>query len=854
MYQKLLLPVFFMLVNLIQLSAKPVDPQTAEKKATAFFKEYPVSSVQSKTSSSTTLRLVYTCTEKSTNKSLAPVYYYVYNRNEKEGFVIVSGDDRTKPILGYSDEGSFMPGNIPANFQYWLDCYKSELQELSKKEAITVTNHSDYNPIQPKEYKMSVNPLLENISYGQDEPYNNLCPLIPKSKNRTVTGCVATAMAQVMRYHQWPKKGKGTNSYTTRDLKIPLQADFGNTSYDWDHLLESYSKKTNVTQEQKEAVATLMLHCGIAVNMNYNLSSGASIYDIVAAMMNYFDYDPSMQFYHRGYFTAPQWSDLLKEELSNDRPVIYNGISSSGGHSFICDGYDANGLFHINWGWDGTSNGYFELSALTPEVQGTGGSLGGFNMEQSVILGIRPSDGTQAESNYLIRLTRGLSSNKKEVAQGETAVIRLGYRNLGAGSFYGYHGLGLYTPDGTFVKTISSGVFGKEQDGIVIKDTLYTGTGSDRLQWKIQVNTDLPEGSFRIYPIYQFGDQPLDNNWTIMPGEVSMASYLNAEINESGIQFSTPEIMPKLELTEFQVTGKLYQAKAGRFKFTVKNSGNEYTGYVTICIEKEENDGKYQFIGPEGITIQNGETKTYELTGKIEFTPGKYIITVQYDGKDGNLRQIGEATNVTIEETPSEAPKLTILGLDTDLDPSRIYKNEEIIFKATLKNEGGYAEAKAMAVIFRNNGNSGDTFGNQPVYLEKGEEREYTFRGTTMLESGKYYARIYLQTDDNDWDSAKPLANNKLSFTLVGEESDLINETTLSTTIYPNPATDYLYINSENLSGEINIYNLSGQLILKGGSTSGNRLMINVIDLPAGTYLVRINTSEQVINRKFIKK
>lgn len=852
---KQLLLSFLLLAAIIRVAAAPVDPQTAKATASAFLKTLTADPIQAKSARSSQLRLVYTCADRTAADPSPTPYYYVFNRGEKDGFIIVSGENRAKAVLGYADEGSFTPGRIPENFAYWLECYQDELRILTGQPETDASPLASSNRfVTPQTGETSVAPLLGNIRYGQDEPFNNLCPLIPGSQIRTVTGCVATSMAQVMRYHRWPRQGKGSHSYTTRDLQIPLSADFGNTRYNWEQMPDNYNS-VNTGNEQENAVATLMLHCGIAVDMNYNQSSGASNYAIGAALTRYFDYDPSLQFYSRPYYSTAQWSEMLRTELSSRRPLIYNGISSTGGHSFVCDGYDAAGLFHINWGWDGSSNGYFELSALNPSEQGTGGSLGGYNMNQSVIMGIRPSDGSQQQSPYQIRLVKGLSTASEVVSKGEKATINFGYRNLGMGSFYGYHGMALFQPDGTFVATLSRGALGRQENGEIILDTLTTGSGNSQLQSRFTVDDPFPQGKFRIYPVYQFGSTPNDSRWKVIPGELGMPCYLNVETGDFGIRFTQPEEnMPQFAVTGLQAIGNLYRNKPGRFEFTVQNTGSEYTGEMRIKIRRSEDKDVYRIIGPEGVTLAANETRRFEFTGTVDLVAGEYLALVQYNYKDGYLNQVGETVVVRILETPEEKPAVTITKLETTLDPSKIDKNQEIVFKATLRNDGGYGEIKAMANIYFPDGTYAESIGQQLIYLDQGEEKEYVFKGMTGQEAGAYYARIYLKVEDKEWESVKPLSVNKLKFTLTGEGSGIIGESIRQTRIYPNPATDILHIESEATNGTIYLFDLSGQLVRSQQCRASGRTSIGISTLPSGAYLLQIRNGEQVINRRFIKK
>ncbi|MDR1809243.1 MAG: thiol protease/hemagglutinin PrtT [Prevotella sp.] len=321
------------------------------------------------------------------------VCYYIFNKGS-EGFVVVSGDDRAKDILGYSDGGAFNYATAPENFKYWLNFYAEEINYLLAQPEDNIALPEGYADDEISEsataYAAEVQPLLDAIKWGQGSPYNNLCPKTYNNKT-TLTGCVATGMAQVMNYYSWPDKGVGSNSYVPDSVKQTVSVNFSQTTYDWANMTPTYNLLS--TQAQKDAVATLMYHCGVAVNMNYDTSanggSGASPVDMGKGMVKHFKYDGGMQLYSRDYYSATGWANMLKAELNAARPVLYCGTSETeGGHLFVCDGYDSNGRFHINWGWSGSSDGYFELSALRPSSLGL--TAKGFNSKQAMTVGIQP--------------------------------------------------------------------------------------------------------------------------------------------------------------------------------------------------------------------------------------------------------------------------------------------------------------------------------------------------------------------------------------------------------------------------------------------------------------------------------
>lgn len=386
-----ILTVLLTLFSVMSYSAQRNEAEALEM-AQIFYRQNKTSLLRSAVNlqSDGELQLIYACKETAPllSSANAPTYFYIFNKGNGQGFVIVSGDDATKTILGYSDEGTFSVENMPENLQSWLNFYQSEIK-YAMDSGWSATLPDSVQTVALRSAS-AMSPLLGNIKWDQGEPYNILCPVNQTTKVQTVTGCVATAMAQIMMYHKWPVSGTGSNSDVTSSYGT-LFVDFSKTSYDWNNMLDSYGGTS--TLKQDTAVATLMYHCGVAANMNYNTTSSASYYDAAKALIKNFGYDADIQICSREFYTNTDWKNKIKSELDAARPVFYSGSTEAGGHAFVCDGYDSNDLFHINWGWGGLNNGYFELSSLEPSSAGIGGATGGYSRSQEIITGIQKPDG-----------------------------------------------------------------------------------------------------------------------------------------------------------------------------------------------------------------------------------------------------------------------------------------------------------------------------------------------------------------------------------------------------------------------------------------------------------------------------
>lgn len=301
--------------------------------------------------------------------------FYVFNVDSSNGYVIVSGDDRMPDVLGYSYSGSYNRDSIPDNMKSWLQGYADEYQYLQ--------SHSDARSASLTSVKgETILPMIPT-HWGQDYPYNAMCPKI--GDERTITGCVATAMSQIMYYHQWPKQtSKKIPAYTTT-TGIKMSAIDVNTTIDWDNM-----------SDMSQAVANLMFVTGCSVKMNYGLNfsggSSAPVAYVPSALQDYFDYKNTISYLQRDKYIGTQdsWNQQVYDELRNNRPVIYGGQSSMGGHAFIIDGYDTDDRFHVNWGW-GHSDGYFLLT-----------SLDGYNTSQEMVIGMEGKGSPEHKYAYAV--------------------------------------------------------------------------------------------------------------------------------------------------------------------------------------------------------------------------------------------------------------------------------------------------------------------------------------------------------------------------------------------------------------------------------------------------------------------
>ena len=373
-----------LLMVAMPMMAERVTPETAQKAAKTFMNNNGAKSAQ------------------LTDLSRAAGFSNLYIFNGEKGFVVMAADNCAQPILGYSLTGQFVAEHMPSNLSAWLQGYNDEIQYAIENQlratAETTKLWKDLIDGNSKAAKATVVvAALIQSTWDQDPGYNDLCPYDNSAGELTVTGCVATAMAQILRYWEYPSHGVSSHSYNHSSYGTQ-SVNFASATYDW----------VNMPLHSSNAeIAKLMYHCGVSVNMDYDISanggSGAYSSDIPSALKNYFIYKTSVSYKAKSSYSSTNWNNLLKTELNAGRPVEYSGSGTAGGHAFVCDGYDNSNYFHFNWGWSGTNDGFFSLSSLNPGSGGSGGGSYSFTQNQTAVIGIQPKDcTTSSPTNFSV--------------------------------------------------------------------------------------------------------------------------------------------------------------------------------------------------------------------------------------------------------------------------------------------------------------------------------------------------------------------------------------------------------------------------------------------------------------------
>lgn len=739
MTKKCVYPLLAALVLIFaqSISADPIDAQQARQEAMKFLTQN--TSAKKMLKGRVDLQLTYTSQGGEYFAFSAPA-----------GYVLVSGDDRMPAVIGYSDEGEFDMANIPENMRSWLDEYAEQVRYVQSHPGVRIASSADFAT-------GTVHPLLGATKWNQSAPYNNMCPTYTYNDNtyRCATGCVATAMAQVMYYHRWPDVGAGSNSYTCNinsdaSQQTTLTTDFSQSRYDWANMLPSYSGSE--TDAQNNAVAKLMSDCGVAMNMAYGSSSGAVTRIAMNKMATNFRYDKSIRFISRDAYTLDKWVGIIGAELAASRPVIHTGASDQGGHAFVVDGCNNNGYFHVNWGWGGASNGYFLLTDLTPTEQGIGSSEGGYNLRQGLIYSIMPDKGSQA--GYALYISQFTTSNDKVQLGGQAAVDWDSFSLLwtGEGTATARVAVGLTDEAGNLLQVLDTG----DYSGF---DPMYNYS----LTFAFQVPSNLTAGTYYVEsfvaPVYSTNYQRADVS-------SATAQRIKIEVKDGYAYFSYPDNAAKLQVKSVSHSDVLAATRPILVKATIANTGAEFAD--NLCVALIDAGGSVAALSvPKRVDVINGGEAILETTVTPE-RAGNYTVAV-VNASDNSV-VAGATAQVSIEAAPADIA----LAISKQLALTSPVTTTRLGAKVAIRNTGGAFAGRLEALLTEKNSNSILTHVYSDfVTIKQGETKEVAFNTTfTNGEVGKEY-RMALR--DPHYTSSYYVWGSNLYFTLGASLSGDVN-------------------------------------------------------------------------------
>ncbi|MDE6379253.1 MAG: C10 family peptidase [Muribaculaceae bacterium] len=641
---------------------------------------------------------------------------YVFSGDR--GFVVLPAEDSAPVLLGYSDSGKFdMEGN-PA-LREWFDFYNSQLSYLkAHPESAT-----ELSKVVHKERK-AIEPLTQT-RWNQEYPYNILCPKV--DGHETVTGCVATAMAQVMKYHNFPEHGKGSHSYFWRPGEEELTFNYDSIPFQWEKMANVYDKESS--EEARYAVAELMLGCGVSVDMHYEPGgSGAATVLMGESLIDIFGYSKSLWMPNRAYYGYEEWEDMIYADLAEGLPVLYSGAGTDGGHQFICDGYKDDGFFHFNWGWGGLSDGYFLLTALNPDDLGVGGGAGGFNTTQIATLGVRP--GKEGDKPvYIFYNTDSFFTDVKEVKQGEAFRCGGQYFNFSLATMPDGSRLGL-----KFVSESTEEVKFAEGPGV---GGYHPDDGRNDLQVRFP---ELPDGRYEITPALK-----VEGEWTPVRIPVGQPQMIVAVVKD-GVANIENEKPASIFVTDIKLPEKIYKNHEFPMSFTVENIGDaEFYSTITPMLLDTKGDvvAKSTFR-PVDILIGEKEDVTdyvgnFKALKDHSFAQGTYTMVF----RDEAGKNVSDAVEVTVEvnddKTEIKVTDLRVEDRESIVDPSKI----NISFDVSCES-GVYFGSLRFDVFPGDGGYEVCGSSSSDIYLGAGEQKQVTMTADfSHLKDGWYIGAVY---------------------------------------------------------------------------------------------------------------
>lgn len=828
------------------VSAAPIDRAQAERIARNF--------VQKGRNAVAPFRLLKAKEAVAGDKADADVQpYYVFNSTARDGgFVIVSGDDRFASVLGYADSGSFSLDDAPDNVRQWMQQYARYVEAYwAKGEDGGTVSAGETAPT------VVAGPLLGDIEWGQDYPFNEQCPTYAEGTNTVhyYTGCVATAATQIMRYWKYPERGTGSKTYTAKGMT--LSADFASTTYDWANMLADYPKgSTFFTKEQTDAVATLAAHFGVAVEMEYEKAgSGAVPMLVPAALKKYFGYDRHVALLKRNYYSTGEWMDIMRREIDAGRPVYYGGASDSGsgGHAFVADGYDSNGYVHINWGWYGKSNGYFLVNRLNPDELGEGGGTGGYNLDQEMVIGIQPP----ADNGADVLLPLYGSTRLGVIASGSELTLMTFLENLDTEEFSGKLAA-VVVKDGRVCSVLK-----EEHVGVGAYKNGVSGTYSLTMRG-IPVRADgLADGNYEVRLAFKADGA---SGWQLLRHYTGLPRYADMTVSGgkavvSGAHAIKPDVTL---LTPITADGTVHAGGKAMLSMAVRNNSTDVK--LREVVVKFESAGDKSVCAVSSAKVNVYEESTAELKLLVDvdpsLAPGDYRLTACEKGYDDcpfDASSVGESRLHVLAATDNPVLRMsTPVVWQTKEGATEAVQGDDVLMSANVRNYGNAGKVGIVAHLRDVNDEQRDfVFIQTDATIARGELATINFYRKMVVDPGTYEIRLQgIAPDGSELaieSAAQPAVitvgespNIKLNVTAVSLPQQLVIGERVSGNVSLHADADFngtIYVRVRQLT------NRNGEIVTMATKSikAGNDITLAFNYRPAvseGTYMLIVETKE----------
>lgn len=772
------------------ISAKEIDVQEARTIALNFRN----SSAPMSRSSNSADRLTLARTT-FTERMNVPAFY-VFNSGIDEGFIIVSGDDRLPSVLGYSNTGSFDSSSLPPALEWMLDTYQQEIEHFLENGGNAIIGKSTASVTDNREI---IEPLL-STRWDQNAPYNELCPLW-EGKKKCPTGCVATAIAQIINYHQWPDKGEGTYYYQWADKTLSF--DYENTEFHWDRMRDKYDRLS--TDISAQEVAKLMYACGVGVQMGYSPSgSGSNIAFLKRLLVENMKYDTNAEILWINNYSPTEWTDIIHSELSAGRPVYAEG----GGHAFVCDGYAGDSYFHFNWGWGGYDNGNFLFSALSPSPQDS------FHKDLMALTNIKKRE-------------TGKQTLTGDIIYKGDFIYDMESNNFILSSIYSQSSIDFSVTLGIEVFDLNTGESRfLEMTDIMLPKAEWMGSFASISSLKpdpFKVDlSDLSPGNYKIYPTYTIGSRTCKRLRCMWPQQdhvdLNISKDGTATYNNPGPSVSADLDLVKIEIVENgQIMPYGYAHEGLDLVATIRNNSEFPASYI-IKISKD-NQEIYQKKGLSIVEPQSEYRSGFNIpVFTYDFTPGEYEVNLY-----NTAGELQNPTPLTFTIIDKGLPNLEATAI------TYTEKNEKYTYlDLTVKNNANYSYNQSFLPLeIRKDGFN--------VYRDKirswyiAPESEVTMPITirTLLSEGDYEMDVFDYT-------GKQINSATLTFTVSDNASSIENISKENVEIKVTESE--LEISGLLPDEEISVYDIMGHRVNSSKAIEGS---VHIQLFQKGLYIIK---------------
>lgn len=616
---------------------------------------------------------------------------------------ILSAESEMPALLGYCDS-YFDQANVSPAMRAWLQTMADETSRLRSGQTAKAAAQAMERP--------AVAPICRS-NWNQGSPYNYYCPKVGMSKS--MTGCVATAMAQVLYAMQWPAQcNGGTETYRWDSQNTNLSLDFNGITLDWGAMKPNYTSTT--TTESTKATALLMQALGYAAHMQYSPeASGAQGLQLSKGLVDHFDFDCTLQYTLHDWYFQDEWEELIYHELQQGNPVYCDGADpvTNSGHAFVIDGYDGQGFFHLNWGWGGMSNGYYRLTALDPTSQGIGGSTGGFNFMQGAILGMVKGASTKpSKRDMTFALLDTFTTSKAEAKGGDTVEFSGTVCNMTpvyyAEAVPSVRFFNLDTGEERYVRgqqTFSN-------------FDMYSGYNKT----SIKMPANLTDGNYSITPAIQNVTSRKYYEVRYIPNGTAS---IKAKVEGGKTTFITSP-QADIKVTDVEMTGKPYAGTNITVNALVNNPTSEpYLGLLRTALFSGGGSTLEAQLTASNIEVMPGETKEINVSCFIPATiaPDKNYRLIFFN-EAGNA--VSTPLTINVKQRPQEG---TITCSDLQVTDTR---QNNLSFTLDIENTQGYYSNPIYVIILRRSGSGNplDYFVSEPVTLAENEKTSVTITST----------------------------------------------------------------------------------------------------------------------------